>query len=68
MANEDLIIENCRWTNNDEYNPSRMGMVNNQNKFDIDYFDICSKTADYMDPSARILLELTVEAILDSGK
>ena len=47
--------------------PKRTGKIDNLMKFDAEYFGINSKQADYIDPQLRILLELSVEAILDSG-
>ena len=68
LSNRDMISENTRWPNKIGLVPSRMGILNNLEKFDNDYFEINDKTADLMDPSTRILLELAVEAIIDAGQ
>lgn len=45
-----------------------MGKLKDLNKFDAHFFGVHGKQADYMDPQARMLLELTYEAIVDAGK
>lgn len=47
--------------------PSHMGIMNNVEKFDADFFDTSFKQAHSLDPMARMLLEHTYEAIIDAG-
>ena len=47
--------------------PKRMGKIINLNKFDAEYFGINIKQANLIDPQLRILLELSIEAVFDSG-
>lgn len=47
--------------------PTRLGTINNLEKFDADFFDISFKQANLMDPMIRMLLEHTYEAIIDAG-
>ncbi|XP_025263301.1 fatty acid synthase-like isoform X3 [Camponotus floridanus] len=47
--------------------PQRMGTINNIEKFDADFFNVCFKQAHTLDPMTRILLEHTYEAIIDAG-
>jgi fatty acid synthase len=47
--------------------PSRTGKLKDLSKFDNVFFGVHSKQADVMDPQLRIMLELTHEAIVDSG-
>lgn len=47
--------------------PPRVGMISDLDKFDSMYFGIHRNQVDSMDPSLRILLELSVEAIFDAG-
>ncbi|XP_067207658.1 fatty acid synthase-like isoform X2 [Linepithema humile] len=44
-----------------------MGIINNLEKFDADFFDISFKQANILDPMIRMLLEHTYEAIIDAG-
>lgn len=46
---------------------NRHGVIPNVSKFDANFFGIPPKQAHLMDPQSRILLEVTYEAILDSG-
>ena len=48
--------------------PRRMGKLKNLDLFDNQFFGIHNKQAHELDPQARILLEVTYEAICDSGK
>lgn len=47
--------------------PNRIGVVNNLEKFDSQFFDIPAIKAHLMDPMDRLLLEVTYEAIIDAG-
>lgn len=48
--------------------PSRAGKIKDLSKFDAQFFGVHGKQANLMDPQARMLLELTYEAICDAGK
>ena len=48
--------------------PSRNGKLKDVSKFDAQFFGVHPKQADTMDPQLRILLEVTYEAIVDSGR
>ena len=47
---------------------TRMGRVQNVDKFDGSYFGYLGKNGDAIDPESRILLETTYEAIVDAGQ
>jgi fatty acid synthase len=47
--------------------PTRMGTINNVEKFDADSLNVSFKQANILDPMTRILLEHTYEAIIDAG-
>ncbi|XP_020294893.1 fatty acid synthase-like [Pseudomyrmex gracilis] len=66
--NVDLITDkHIRWNSEHPDLPKRLGIINNLNKFDAEFFDICDSYANTLDPSLRILLERTYEAIVDAG-
>jgi len=44
-----------------------MGLINNCEKFDADYFEIPFNKVHSMDPMSRMLMEHTYEAIVDAG-
>ena len=48
--------------------PSRAGKIKDLSKFDAQFFGVHGKQANLMDPQARMLLELTYEAICDAGQ
>ncbi|XP_020299244.1 fatty acid synthase-like [Pseudomyrmex gracilis] len=56
-----------RWNTAEFDMPSRLGKINNIEKFDAQYFDISMIEAHVLDPMARMLLEHTYEAIIDAG-
>ncbi|XP_067209348.1 fatty acid synthase-like [Linepithema humile] len=62
-----LLRLNPRW--NIEYLdlPTRMGTINNLEKFDADFFDMSFKETNTLDSMIRMLLEHTHEAIIDAG-
>jgi fatty acid synthase len=47
--------------------PRRFGKISNLEKFDSSFFSLLPKTANFIDPQGRILLECAYEAILDAG-
>ena len=48
--------------------PERCGKLKDISKFDAPFFGVHPKQANGMDPQLRMLLEVTYEAIVDSGK
>lgn len=58
---------NQRWDQVYSEIPQRMGIINNLEKFDAEYFDIPFDEAHLIDPMSRMLLEHTYEAIVDAG-
>jgi len=48
--------------------PKRCGKLKDLTKFDASFFGIPPKLASTMDPQLRMLLEVTYEALLDSGR
>ena len=68
FANKDLITDDDRrWPPGLYGLPTRSGKLKSLAKFDAQFFGISGKEVDYMDPQGRILLEVTYEAIIDSG-
>ena len=47
--------------------PTRSGKMKDLGKFDAQFFGVNGKQANKMDPQLRLLLEVTYEAIVDSG-
>lgn len=45
----------------------RMGIINNLEKFDADFFGLSFKQAHVLMPEGRMLLEHSYEAIIDAG-
>ncbi|XP_067207655.1 fatty acid synthase-like isoform X2 [Linepithema humile] len=62
-----LRANHPRWNIEHSDLPTRLGTINNLEKFDADFFDISFKQANIMDPTIRMLLEHTYEAIIDAG-
>lgn len=56
-----------RWTLNHPEVPVRSGKVYTINRLDSGFFGIHNRLATFMDPAMRVLLEKTVEAVLDAG-
>jgi len=48
--------------------PKRSGKLKDLSKFDASFFGVHPKQANGMDPQLRMLLEVTYEALLDSGE
>ena len=61
----DMVTEQERFIS--ERLPRRAGFMFDLDKFDAGFFGIIPKLAESMDPEQRMLLEVTFEAILDSG-
>ncbi|XP_017771571.1 PREDICTED: fatty acid synthase-like [Nicrophorus vespilloides] len=56
-----------RWDATHPEIPQRTGKINNVEKFDAAFFGVHPKQANAMDPMCRILLEKTIEAVMDAG-
>ncbi len=66
--NVDMITEDeRRWPLGLYGLPTRSGKIKDLTKFDAQFFGVHGKQANLMDPQARLLLELTYEAIADAG-
>ena len=46
---------------------SRMGRIESYDRFDANFFGVTPEMAEIMVPENRMLLEVTYEAIMDSG-
>ena len=68
LNNVDMITEDeRRWPIGLYGLPGRAGKIKDLSKFDAQFFGVHGKQANLMDPQARMLLELTYEAICDAG-
>lgn len=66
--NVDMITEDDRrWPLGLYGLPTRSGKIKDLSKFDAQFFGVHGKQANLMDPQARMLLELTYEALCDAG-
>ena len=69
MNHVDMVTEDDRrWPLGLYGLPTRAGKIKDLSKFDAQFFGVHGKQANLMDPQARMLLELTYEAIADAGK
>ncbi|XP_067204077.1 fatty acid synthase-like [Linepithema humile] len=59
--------EERRWNHGHPDLPQRMGLIDNCEKFDADYFEIPFNEVHIMDPQSRMLMEHTYEAIVNAG-
>ncbi|XP_071640962.1 fatty acid synthase-like isoform X2 [Temnothorax longispinosus] len=65
---KDLVrADHGRWKKDHPDVSNRMGIVNNLNKFDADFFGLSFDQAHTLGLEARILLEHSYEAIIDAG-
>ncbi|XP_071556237.1 fatty acid synthase-like [Temnothorax nylanderi] len=65
---KDLVrADHGRWKTDHPDVPSRMGIVNNLNKFDADFFGLSFEEAHTLGLETRMLLEHSYEAIIDAG-
>ena len=62
-----ITDDNDRWPPGLFDLPRRRGKLGNLDKFDAGYFKYRDKFANNTDPQLRIMLELTFEALCDSG-
>lgn len=68
FAGVDLITDDeRRWPSGLHGLPTRTGKLKDLEHFDATFFGVHAKQAHVMDPQLRMLLELTHEAIVDSG-
>ncbi|MFH4976009.1 hypothetical protein AB6A40_002718 [Gnathostoma spinigerum] len=68
LNGEDLVTEDdLRWPPGIFDLPKRHGKLKDLKKFDAQYFGVTPKQANFLDPQVRLLLEVTLEAIVDSG-
>ena len=68
FAQKDLVTEDdSRWPIGLYGVPKRSGKLSQLNRFDAQFFGVNGVQSNNMDPQLRILLEVAVEAILDSG-
>ncbi|XP_008207677.2 fatty acid synthase [Nasonia vitripennis] len=59
--------EHGRWNFDHPEIPLALGIMNNTDKFDRIYFAVHDKLCNRMEPTARLLLERSIEAIIDAG-
>ena len=55
-----------RWKG--EKQPDRCGFLRRLDQFDTGFFNMPPRLANQVDPQLRLLLEVTLEAMLDAGK
>ncbi|KAI1292234.1 Fatty acid synthase [Halotydeus destructor] len=68
LNGEDMVTDkDDRWQKGLWNMPNRKGKIKDLTAFDADLFGIDDKQANVIDPSVRLLLECTFEAILDAG-
>ncbi|KYQ49068.1 Fatty acid synthase [Trachymyrmex zeteki] len=64
----DLVrADHGRWEKDNPELPKRIGIINNMEKFDADFFGLSFKQAHTLTCEARMLLEHSYEAIIDAG-
>lgn len=62
-----VTVTEKRWPNYHAEIPSRMGVLDEIEKFDATFFGVPFKQTNSMDPQCRLLIETAYEAILDAG-
>ena len=68
LNNKDLVTDhNQRWPSGLSGIPDSRGTLEGIDKFDAQFFGVHGKQANAMDPELRLLLEVALEAVLDSG-
>ncbi|XP_018393255.1 PREDICTED: fatty acid synthase-like [Cyphomyrmex costatus] len=64
----DLVrADHGRWDRDNSELPKRIGIINNLEKFDADFFGLSFEQAHTLTSEGRLLLEHTYEAIIDAG-
>lgn len=56
-----------RWPLHNSEIPARMGVIEDAEKFDAQFFGVPFKQTNTMDPQCRLLIETAYEAIVDAG-
>ncbi|WAR31526.1 FAS-like protein [Mya arenaria] len=67
FAGVDLVTTENQRFDTEFYGIPRFGQLNDVSRFDASFFNIRPAQADKMDPALRMLLEVTYEAVVDSG-
>ncbi|XP_063539374.1 fatty acid synthase-like [Cydia strobilella] len=68
FAGVDMVtVDDRRWTPGLYGLPKRGGKLKDLSHFDAAFFGVSNKQADLMDPTLRLLLEVTHETIVDAG-
>ncbi|XP_047348390.1 fatty acid synthase-like [Vespa velutina] len=62
-----VSTNHTRWKINNKKIPSRIGTISKITKLDHIFFGINTRLAQYVEPTSRILFEVTYEAICDAG-
>lgn len=62
-----VTVTEKRWKHFHDEIPSRMGVLDDLEKFDATFFGVPYKQSNAMDPQCRMLIETAYEAILDAG-
>ena len=64
----DMVTENeKRWKVDNCDLPKRSAHINNIDKLDAGYFGLHYRQAHNIDPAMRVLMETTIEAVIDAG-
>ncbi|RWS12016.1 fatty acid synthase-like protein [Dinothrombium tinctorium] len=66
-GNELYTADDRRWPVGHIGTPPFSGKIKELSKIDAQFFKMCEKEAQYLDPSHRILYEVVYEAIYDAG-
>ena len=64
----DMMQLQNRFTVNKNFIAPTLGMLKSLDKFDSGFFKIAPTQVDFMDPQQRMLLEVVLEAMIDSGE
>ncbi|XP_012287002.1 fatty acid synthase [Orussus abietinus] len=67
LTKVDCVKTTTRWDLDHPWIPKRIGQINSLTKFDRVFFGVHEKQIQVMDPSARVMLEITYEAVIDAG-
>ena len=64
----DMMQIQNRFVVPERYMAPRLGMLKSLDKFDAGFFKVAPTQAQLMDPQQRMLLEVVLEAMIDSGE